>query len=390
MKLNTIIGIVACLTIFGKLYSQVATVDVFKCITTTQQIDLDYITDQIIYTKLENANQSILIGKINRLTANEKYVVIYDDLSRKIFLFDQSGNFIRCLLGQGKGPMEFTTVNSIDINNNHDILILFNSEQIAIVNAETDKKSIFSFEGTSPVARWLADKIVIFRPPPYYITNRGFEISIYDTHGKLIRNALRRSIEDISYNDMTAYYSCGKNADELYYWNSYTDTIYTIFSDLTISHRLILKHNNQRYPIKLSISMQSYDVSDGRYLQDSYRELGALSFLSFVYQQKRVSVLINRKTGEGHNVLYDYNKDHYQGFKNNLDGGIEFWPSAITSNGDLLTYADPNNLRESFLRNKKNKIPVKYPNQQDSLQKYVIDKINLMDNPIIIRSRHKK
>jgi hypothetical protein len=375
------------LLLISTVYSQIATVDVNKCLKTTHRIDLADITSKLTYIRLSDANQTALIGNISRIAANESFIVIYDNLSNKLFLFDSSGNFVRLLLSTGKGPYEYIGVNSIDINQTNDVLVLINSAEIVIVNALTDSKFQFSIGGSAPVARWLDERIVLLRPHPYYISNKGYEISFLDKHGKTIRNLKQNSITGINYNDMSPYYSCGKNGGDLYYWNAYDDTVYTITNEMKVMPRLVFKHSSQKYSNDERKKGVRYDIYSGKYVQENYRESGNMSFSSIAYGQKGASVYINRITGEGYDVLYDYSDDHFQGFRNNLDGGVEFWPICVTVNGDLLTYIDPNHLRESFLRGKKAKIPVKYPAQQDSLQKNVIEKITLMDNPIIIKMK---
>jgi hypothetical protein len=369
----------------GNIQGQVAVVDVYKCMTTTKQIDLSDITEQLTYIRLNDANQTALIGQISKIAANDSYFIVYDDQSKKLFLYDASGNFKRFLLGYGKGPFEYIGVNSIDINQNNDILVLINSAQIIVINADNDRKMQFRAGGSSPIAKWLNSMIVIFRPYPHFITNKGFEISFLDKDGKVINQAMQNSISGISYDDWAPYYSCGRNKGELYYWNAYDDTVYTITNDMKVLPRLAFKHSKQKYSNEDRKKGARYDPLAGNYVQDSYRESGEMAFCSFAYGQKGASIYINRLTGEGYNILYDYNADHFRGFKNNINGGGEFWPSFGTENGDLFSYVDPDRLKEAFQKHQKAKIPVKYPAQQDSLQKNVIDKITINDNPILIK-----
>jgi hypothetical protein len=385
MKIPVLLIISILVFLTGSIHGQIPVVDVHKCMTTTKQIDLCDITEQLTYIRLSDANQTALIGKISKITANDSYFIIYDDLSKKLFLYDAQGNFKRLLLESGKGPFEYIGINSIDINQNNDILVLVNSERIIIVNAENDRKSQFAIRGSSPVARWLNGRIVIFRPYPHFINNKGFEISFLEKDGKVVHEAMQNAITGISYMDMSPYYSCGRNAGELYYWNAYNDTVYTITDDMKVLPRLVFKHGRQKYSNEDRKKGVRYDPLAWKYVQDSYRESGNMAFSSFAYGQKGASIYINRLTGEGHNVLYDYGDNHFLGFKNNLDGGVEFWPSFGIGNGILFSYTDPGRLTEVFQKNQKAKIPVKYPARQDSLQKFVIDKITLSDNPIIIK-----
>jgi hypothetical protein len=385
----TAIAMVVLQLFIGYAFGQVATVDVTQCMNEPKQLDLSDFASKLTYIPLSDSNQTALLGQISKFAANNSYIVIYDNLTHKLFLYNRYGKFLKFLADQGKGPFEYIGINSIDINNRNEVLVLMNGDRIAIINAEKNTKHQFDIVGNSPVAKWLDDdKIVILYPFPYFVVNQGFEISFVDQGGKVIKNAMPNSVKGISFNDQVPRFNCARNGDVLYYWNTFKDTVFTITKDMRILPRLIFKHSRFRYSI--SELMAGAEVngnfnSDLGYMQTSYWEFGGSSLSGLSYKRKRFSLLIDRASGIGGNVLYDYNEAHNRGFKNNLDGGVEFWPNFASFNGELLTYIDPNDFREAYLKNKKAATPVKSPSQQLSLQNDIINKITLMENPILIK-----
>lgn len=377
------------ISIFFQGSCQVTTVDIFKSINSFRHIDLADITKQLTYTRLRDSGQSILIGKIEEIAANDSYIVIYDDLTNKLLLFDNDGVFLETLMTKGKGPNEFIGINSIDINKSNDILVLMNSNKVVIINPLRAERENFSIKGSSPAAKWLNESaIVILYPFPRFILNDGYEISFIDRTGKILKKALPNSVKNVNYNDIDPRFSCENNLDSLYYWNSYRDTIYSISNDMKLTARVILINNSKRYPldlIKKGAMVNGSYSSDIGYVQNSYHEFGTLILANLTYRRSNVCLVIDRNTGIGSNIFYDYSDDHFRGLKNNIDGGSEFWPKMVTSSGDIITAIDPNNLRETFLKNEKAKSSVKFPSQKDYLKKNIIDKISLMDNPIIVK-----
>jgi hypothetical protein len=371
------------------LPGQTAKVDVFASMNKTKKTDLAEITTFLSYTRLSPSNNAALIGRIRTCAVNDSYIIIYDDMSNRLLIFDNKGTYLRDLLIQGKGPNEFIGITSIDILPDNEILILKDCRDISIMNSEGLIKKQFRIRGTALFAKWLNEKVItLIYSYPNYLNNNGFEISFIDLAGRVLSNSLRNSIVNVDYNEMNPYISCGWNRDTLYYWNQFRDTVYSITQDLKVIPRLVLKHSKQKYPIesikKGGMLRPDFTFYLG-YIEDGYFEFRDMALMSIGYKDKTYRLLINPKNGDGNNLLYDYNSDHYQGFKNNLDGGSEYWPRFITRDGDMVMTIDPNNLRETFLRHRKNKDIVRFPNQQDSLQKNIIDKISLMDNPIFIK-----
>jgi len=370
-------------------FSQSVHVNVFDCIDKTKQVDLADITNRIQYIPLNSGKNAALIGRIRRIAANESYIVIYDDMTNRLMLFAENGFYLKDIMTKGKGPKEFIGITAIDVHTNNDILVLKNSEEIVIISAEGKIKEQFRVQGNPSHAKWLnGQTIILFYPYPDYLYNDGFEISFLDTKGKVLKNSLKNSLKHVDFNDLNPRYSCGWKENSLYYWNQFRDTVFTITQDMALLPRLILDQSKQRYSIELikkgEMAKPGFSYNLG-YVQNGYQEFRNMIFLALIYKDRLARIIVDPVSGVGYNLLHDYSKDHYLGFKNNLDGGSEFWPEFITAQGDMLMVVDPNKLRETFIKHQNAKMQTRFPSFQDSIRRNVIDKITLMDNPIIIK-----
>ena len=96
------------------------------------RIDTDLETDTVKhsdfardfeYIELE-ANENSLIGEIDKMKVDDKYIYILDkDITKSLLVFDRTGNFVTKVGRQGKGPGEYNTINDFAIAANNRIVI---------------------------------------------------------------------------------------------------------------------------------------------------------------------------------------------------------------------------------------------------------------------------
>jgi hypothetical protein len=370
-------------------YSQIPSLDIYKAIINPQKRDLSYISETISYIPLSNSNQTALISDITLLSSNNSLTIIYDYYVNKIFLFDARGKYLKTIMNYGKGPNEFLSVLSVDINLDNEILFLLNGNKICILDAAGSTIKSITLASSASMVKWIArDIIAVIYGFPNYILNDGFEITFLDRSGKRLAKALPNSNQKISYNGFPPRLICGWNNDTVYYWNEYRDTVYSLTKSLQAIPRFCILNDKHQYSIDLlkkGAKMNDAFNTNTQYIIGGYNELGGFAFISGVFQQKRFCIIADRKTGLGSNIFTYYVDDHFVGLLNDLDGGFDFWPGHISKDGSAIMSLDPNDLRQTFVKHQKTQIKIKQPAQRDSTQKNIIDKITLMDNPILIR-----
>ena len=96
--------------------------------------------------------------------------------------------------------------------------------------------------------------------------------------------------------------------------------------------------------------------------------------------------------GENKYILYDKKEEigtllnndlgSSTGFLNDLDGGIDFWPTGIVNNNQVYRPLEIVTLKEEFEK-KSGEITMKYPDKKMALEKLVSNS-DISDNPILM------
>lgn len=96
-----------------------------------------------IFTKAKpiilELKDSSLIGKINKIEEYNNNLVILDrNISKSIFIFDKSGQFLSKIGANGSGPGEFTSISDYTIDHENNIIYVLddNTQFISIFNLE--------------------------------------------------------------------------------------------------------------------------------------------------------------------------------------------------------------------------------------------------------------
>jgi hypothetical protein len=96
---------------------------------------LSEIVDSISYIKLETGD-NCLIDYISRIKYYDKHYYIYDHRAKTIYIFDETGKFVKKFNRYGQGPEEYLFVNSFAKDNNG-LLHIHDSESAKILIYDT-------------------------------------------------------------------------------------------------------------------------------------------------------------------------------------------------------------------------------------------------------------
>ena len=116
-----------------------------------ERFNLSAIADTVEYIPLET-NDSILVGRVNKLIVRHGLMYIWDNLSESIFCFDTSGRIRHRLSARGQGPGEYGRISDFTLDcDNGNICIYSDLDRAVLVYdstgtfvAETPVDLIFS------------------------------------------------------------------------------------------------------------------------------------------------------------------------------------------------------------------------------------------------------
>lgn len=102
-----------------------------------QNINMSTIVDSIWYVRLETTYDNI-IGEVTNLFPLKDRMLIFDNLTHSIFMFDYQGNFLSKISKRGAGPEEYIKIRSVAIDDKEKRIFILDSRNRIL---------IYTFEG---------------------------------------------------------------------------------------------------------------------------------------------------------------------------------------------------------------------------------------------------
>lgn len=115
-----------------------------KMKTENSPIRLSEVADSIRYIPLETSD-SCLVGSVDKMlrTAKGEYILVDQEKSRAIYVFDAAGHFLNRIGKCGKGPAEYSMIE--DVTYGFDAVYVWDNVQDKILKYHTDGTWIASF-----------------------------------------------------------------------------------------------------------------------------------------------------------------------------------------------------------------------------------------------------
>lgn len=327
----------------------------------------DY-AESIEYIPLET-NDSVLISKIDEIAFEDGAIVINDG-SYSCKIFDENGKY-RCSVGRlGEGPDEFVSIRDIDLIPGTNELFMDASPRKYFLY-DTDGNLIQHIQYPNYPPDYGAYGVTRLNANIYYadivsylnIHYQGMLFRVDSSLSEVIKefpNYVHREKEDKhsfskTYEVATTY----RYKDIVRTYKAISDTVFTVGPDMEMRAAYIFdfgkykatpewmlakirnKELNYIYPrgifesdafLFLNIFMGNHAPEQFDFVK-TYSDGTKVNFTNY-----NVYGVFNKKTGEF--KLLNQPEKGKQGFKNDLDGGMVFWPNYISSDGKMVSFCD--------------------------------------------------
>lgn len=350
-------------------------IDLENNIDRDKSVPLTMIGKELEYIPLETTKSSLL-KRINRIELSTEYIFISD--FNKLLQFDRKGKFIRQVGSNGRGPGEYVYVSDFCID----------EDKMKVYVLAWGIYAVLEYDFVGRFIRKVAT--ISFESNQFLVNDSsGFVFNIYDVPDTTIASKNNLYITDPKCNilfKIKRHFIRNSNLmigrTSMYFYNGSlrfeqygVDTLYTVKKDKLEPYAIfnlgqIKMDPNVIFPRPGSLQEISNQLKD-KLCMNNVKENKNFIFIKLEYglSDSSKNLIFNKQTSEITSL-------ENNGFTNDLDGGIPFWPKYIYSDSILVDFYDASSFLNIIGKRDYEQQKVKYGD------KYIqVDKLaNILDN----------
>ncbi len=346
--------------------------------------NLSEIGNSITYIPLETNSKSLL-SKVEQISIYDSIIYLHD--GKNAMQFDISGRFIRQFGRQGRGPGEYIRiidcVGSTDgkqfyVLTTHHQWIIYNSQDGGFVKS-------FKLDSLQPTQILpLNQEKVLFHcyNAPKYVSPRENSLFIADLDGnivKIFKNYHKRVNKPGLSIGLGPFYTY---QGEIRFKEYGVDTLYTVTEEEMIPHAIF---DLGKYALPADLLIPDLDINkalanhSGKVAFRNVVEDAHSFYMTFDYLIGKESTeygFFDKNTNEAKVI----NKS---GFRNNIDGGLPFFPNYVYHDSILVGQINPMDLREHIRNSDAKGMKGLYGKKYEDLVA-LAHRVNDESNPILV------
>ena len=350
------------------------------------QSGLSEVGSSITYIPLQTTSES-LIGGIGKIILTDSYIATgYDP----IFLFDTSGRFIRQIGKRGQGPGEYTILGNYCFSIDGKKIYLLDSRSNCL-EYNVEGKFLSSYQINSRPNKLLAIKenLFVFNSPNSSRDTIQHNLFLSDLQNNILRAyknhhkaTYMRGIlvpagnQFYSYQGMIRYKATGLGADTLFTVTEDEMKPYALFHLGTkqLPEEIELPNVSEGW-VNMEALLSQMGHGGKYYVRDIFEDVNNL-YLNLSDMNKNLYCYYN-KSSNTVKVIGN------QGFQNDIDGGLPFFPRYVYDDNTLVSFVDSYDLREHVLNGNATEMKRLYGQKYDDLVK-LVNSLEEDANPIVI------
>jgi hypothetical protein len=324
-------------------------IDIEQNLEATKAVPLSSIGKELEYIPLET-NPECMIQKIQHISFSEDFIFIAD--YTKILQFDRKGKFLRQIGANGRGPGEYSGITGFCIDQKNKKVFVnqcnsgceileydFNGAFIKSFNQPWRSYQFIVYDTTGIIFHLTHDNdSTVYSKYNFYITDHEFT----PIH-KIKRNFIRKS--NIAARKIPLYYF-----NNILHFKQYTvDTLYTLENEKPKPYAIYRLGKSKLNP-NIMFDGRNPNVAEMIKEIKNYFEISKIlenenylfTNIAFGVADSSKYCIFNKKSNET-TIIQDV------GFKNDIDGGIRFWPEYIYNDTILVDYVDAFNLLKKII-----------------------------------------
>jgi len=352
-----------------------------KEIDNIQLTNLTEIGSTITYVPLETSEKS-LIGDLFQITASNSFITVKDNYSN-VLMFDASGNFLRQISRKGRGPGEFSLVIADYCFSWDGKKIYLLKEGHRCLEYDVEGRFLDSYKLDSMPSQMLPlhENLFVFYFPNAPLNPVKQSLIISDLNNniqKTFRNHHKRTIKPFMLISRVPFYSY---QGEIRFKEVGSDTLFAVFEEELIPYAVLnlgQKKMNLDTPVNFSLLKDNPLEQEGKiWVRDVFEDVDNL-YIGFMKHdfQSMLFGYYNKQS----NTVKVIGED---GFQNNIDGGLPFFPKFVYNDSILVSWVNAFDLREHVLNGNVSEKRRLYGQKYDDLVK-LANSLDDQSNPVIV------
>lgn len=316
----------------------------------------DY-AESLRYVPLQTNDSSLIDGEVHftqGLFYGHDHFIIND--TKRVLRFNAQGVYMGEIAKRGQGPEEYVSVISIDIDYDRNIIYLRN-DRSSLLEYTLEGRFLrrMRLERSLLDERYRPLNLYLLTPGVYVIDLRSYELNEYmfaffKERGNTLELEHPVSDPEPVIKDMPRYTTANyfhRSQDELYYYDTHSDTVYYIGKDKRLSPSFTFQYGKYKTPRKESENIPDdppyielfplLGTSNFFFMSCRFSIYASEPFMVKVYRRGEmrevldtwVYAVFNKRSGRLH--LLKQPEPGVLGLLNDIDNGVAFWPKAISA-----------------------------------------------------------
>ncbi len=307
-------------------------IDIESAFFNETHVNLSEFVSDLQYIPIET-NDNFLLSDIMNIAISDNNISLSCESTRQVYQIDRNGRFIMKVGQQGRGPNEYIAVT--ELYSSPESIIVFFGRKILFFSSESGDiqkvitpDKITGADFFSGISQYGKDSLIILlrKEAENFLTVMNEESVEVET--KKIWNTEKRKV-NIPMPNGKQHLSEWSYSSSIYNYNGETrvtkdfiDTIFTYKNGILIPFAVFNYGSLAKKRFEPSLNLETafcgIDVRETKNL------------ILFTTMMGETSYIYNKENNETKRIAKIENSN-YQGFTNDIDNGIPFWPVAVTS-----------------------------------------------------------
>jgi hypothetical protein len=349
-------------------------VNLERDIKNISSVPLSTLGSKLEYIPLETDSAS-LIKSISNTFVTDSFIFVND--YNRLMLFNRSGKYIRQIGSVGRGPGQYSSVGDFIIDQNNREIYILSSRVVLVYDFNGRFKR--DFKTDFPCRQFIQNDSgeLVFHPfnMPASSAEPVYSWYIMDNRGNIqtkIANTLKRMNRGLVVPTSPLYMHNGN----LYFMEFGVDTLYNYVNHIKKPYAVF---NAGRLKFPPDPTMAEVPNINGKIWISDARETKKSLFVKVWWDlSDSISNCVFDKSSSKFSLLKD------NGFTNDIDGGMTFWPEKIIDDNFMVDFADAFDL----IKYAKDKNLKDNKGQSGQLEN-VVKNLTETSNPVIIILKNK-